>query len=505
MTRSSESRPRRAFTAEFKADAVRLASTTRRIESVRALVRRALDGGEPFVWSVSMLRRERFPVSYTSFEDAAMIFTHVVAHRSPLPARSRARSFAVAFAAFAFVACSDTATRDDSGLADGGPIDASGSDASAGDTGLNDGSAGDAAIDAGLASLAERMDEVMAPAFATTPASLDQCVGGVAVVVTSTESRIGGWGATTLGGMTAPDARTFFQVGSLTKVFTGVAMARQVEAGAFSLETPADMLLGADLDEARTDWPTMGALITHHAGLPAFPANLVDRNGDGRRDPGIDPRSPAAGYSRVDLRNELMAWTPHGSEAYLYSNVGIGVVGLALQDSLGLTNQHDTLRRLLADDLGMRETFGEVAAIPDSARARLATGHLVEDTRRVVGIPGQMGVLASAGEVVTTAADMQRWLRALTGLESTLLAAAVSRATTRMAEGPEGRGMGYAVEIEDVDGVTRYRKGGNTSSYGAYLLWSTSPAVGVAVMTNCGGFRRVVTLAEELYDTAAPR
>lgn len=37
------------------------------------------------------------------------------------------------------------------------------------------------------------------------------------------------------------------------------------------------------------------------------------------------------------------------------------------------------------------------------------------------------------------------------------------------------------------------------------LLWSTSPAVGVAVMTNCGGFRRVVTLAEELYDVTDQR
>jgi CubicO group peptidase (beta-lactamase class C family) len=452
-----------------------------------------------------MLRGEGFPASFFFVEDAAMISTPVVACRSAVRARSRARPFAAAFAAFVFVACSDAATRDDSGIADGGPIDAGGWDASGSDAGLNDGSAGDAAIDAGVASLAERMNGVMAPAFAATPASLDQCVGGVAVVLTPTESHIGSWGATTLGGTTTPDATTLFQIGSLTKVFTGVGMARQVEAGAFSLDTPADVLLGADLAEARTTWPTMGALITHHAGLPAFPANLVDRNGDGRRDPGIDPRSPAAGYSRVDLRNALTAWMPPAGDTYLYSNVGIGMAGLALQDSLGLTRHHDTLRRLIADDLGMGDTFGEVAAIPDSARARLATGHVVEGMRRVAGIPGQMGVLASAGEVVTTAEDMERWLRALTGLEVTPLAAAVARASTRLAEGPEGRGMGYAIEIEDVGGVTRYRKGGNTSSYGAYLLWSTSPAVGVAVMTNCGGFRRVVTLAEELYDTAAPR
>jgi CubicO group peptidase (beta-lactamase class C family) len=433
-----------------------------------------------------------------------MIYADVTAHRSSSLARSRTLPFAAVCAAFAFVACSDTAGRDDSGVAEAGLPDASSLDASADDADGFDGSASDAATDAGVVSLAERMNEVMAPAFSATPESLEQCVGGVAVVLTPTESRIGGWGATALGGTTAPDATTLFQLGSLTKVFTGIALARQVEAGAFSLDTPADALLGADLADARATWPTMDALITHHAGLPAFPANLVDRNGDGRRDPGIDPRSPAAGYSRVDLRSELMAWTPPAGDAYLYSNVGIGIAGLALQDSLGLTSHHDTLRRLITDDLGMSDTFGEVSAIPDSARTRLATGHVVEGVRRVAGIPGQMGVLASAGEIVTSAEDMERWLRVLTGVESTPLAPAVARATTRLAEGPDGRGMGYAIEVEEVGGVTRYRKGGNTSSYGAYLLWSTSPPVGVAVMTNCGGFRRVVTLAEDLYVVAAP-
>jgi hypothetical protein len=62
--------------------------------------------------------------------------------------------------------------------------------------------------------------------------------------------------------------------------------------------------------------------------------------------------------------------------------------------------------------------------------------------------------------------------------------------------------MGYAVEIEESAGRVRYRKGGNTSSYAAYLIWSTSPPVGVALLTNCGGFMRVVDLAAALHDAA---
>lgn len=358
--------------------------------------------------------------------------------------------------------------------------------------------------------LAARADAIASPAFTPNPMDLTQCVGGAAVIITPDETFLGGWGATELGGSTAPGDDTLFQIGSVTKVFTGLAAARLVDEGTITLDTTPGAMLAADLRDAVPAWPTLRALLTHHAGLPAFPANLVDRDGDGMRDPGLDPRSPAAGYGRGDLRASLAGFVAPPEAPYSYSNVGIGLAGLALQDQLALTNYDATLRRLVTDDLAMRDTWGEVAAIPAEARARLATGHTVRGAERVPGILGQMGVLASAGEIVTTPADMARFLRAVVGLDATPLTGAISRATTSLASAPPGSTMGYAVEIETSDGITLYRKGGNTSSYGAYVMWSTEPAVGVAVLTNCGGFMRVIEVAEALHaaartaDTTAP-
>jgi hypothetical protein len=62
--------------------------------------------------------------------------------------------------------------------------------------------------------------------------------------------------------------------------------------------------------------------------------------------------------------------------------------------------------------------------------------------------------------------------------------------------------MGYAIEIDSSEGLVRYRKGGNTSGFTAYVVWSTAPAVGVAVLTNCGGFMRAVALADALHAAA---
>jgi hypothetical protein len=90
----------------------------------------------------------------------------------------------------------------------------------------------------------------------------------------------------------------------------------------------------------------------------------------------------------------------------------------------------------------------------------------------------------------------------LTRLEPTPLDGAIARASAPLAEGPAGRAMGYAIEVETSGGVVLHRKGGNTSSYGAYLVWSTVPPVGVAVLTNCGGFSRVAELALALHEDA---
>jgi CubicO group peptidase (beta-lactamase class C family) len=147
------------------------------------------------------------------------------------------------------------------------------------------------AIDASALALA--LEALVGPAFAANPSSAAQCVGGVTVVVTPAAELVRGWGALALGGGAVPDGATLFQVGSLSKLFTGLGLARRVEEGALSATTSVGALLAADLRGARSSWPTMGALISHHSGLPVFPANLADRDGDGTRDPDIDPRSPA--------------------------------------------------------------------------------------------------------------------------------------------------------------------------------------------------------------------
>jgi D-alanyl-D-alanine-carboxypeptidase/D-alanyl-D-alanine-endopeptidase len=362
----------------------------------------------------------------------------------------------------------------------------------------------DASADASQAvDLAMLADQVMNSAIDADPMNTARCPAAMVVVVTSASRLVRGYGAAQRASAQRPDEHSLFQIGSITKMFTGIAVARRIADRALAADASAGALLAPDLAAAPIAWPTMEALLTHHSGMPVFPANLADRNGDGARDPDIDARSPATGYNRAHLRAALDAWTPPPSPTYLYSNLGVGVAGLALQDHLGVSDYHSALRRLVTDTLEMRETWGEAAAIDSDAQARVVQAYAAAGAGRAPGVLGQMGVLASAGEIVTSGADMATLLEALTGLRSTPLDAAITLATTPRASGPDGRSMGLAIEIEDRARGPVFRKGGNTSSYTAYVLWSRAPSVGVAVLTGCGGFMRVVSLAEALYEGAA--
>ncbi len=345
----------------------------------------------------------------------------------------------------------------------------------------------------------ELVDQVMAPAIAPdAPDDQDTCVGAVVAVLTPEHADVLGYGATVAGGAIRPDGDTLYQIGSVSKVYTGLALARLVAQGQLAADAPAVTYLGADLQPPLTGSQfSLAELISHRAGFPTMPSNLVDRDLDGQRDPAIDPLSPAAGYTRADLRRYLDDFRPGAppGTAYVYSNVGIGLAALALEDHLGIAGYHDVLRGLVTDDLGMTDTWGEVGRLDTAAVARVAHGYALDGDGRVAGYPAQMGALAGAGEIVTSADDLLLLLAATTGETSTALDAAIDLAITPLAARADGGEVGFAVEVDNDAGGALYSKGGNTPSFSAYVRFRREPRQAVAVMTSCGNFQRVKDLA----------
>lgn len=346
--------------------------------------------------------------------------------------------------------------------------------------------------DAGTSLLA-LMDDAMDQAVDAHATVGTRCPNAMAVVVTTRQTLVRGYGVVATGSTSPPTGSTLFQVGSLTKVLTGLALAQLEQTGQLRGTDTAKAHLAADLaDVLPATTPTLHALVSHTAGLPNYPNNL------GSADGGINTLSPASEYSREAFRTFLETWTPLSPE-FRYSNLGFGLLGVILTDATGAASYHQAMRALVTGPLDMKDTWGQISAVPPSLLSQCAQGHY-SNRGWFDGSLADMGVLAGAGEAATTGDDMAKVLRALTGVEVSPLEAAIVHTMAPLATASTGRDVGHALNIEHRVGGDVFSKDGFTQSYSAFLMFSRSPAVGVAVMTGCGKPYPVESVASGLFE-----
>ena len=187
-------------------------------------------------------------------------------------------------------------------------------------------------------------------------------------------------------------ATGIYQIGSVTKVFTGLLLAREVVEGALSLDQPVSDLL-PELAAVPAGSATLGSLASHTSGLPRLPPGLWRKAlGTGRRDPYADIDGPAlvAALRGVRLRR------PGGPAAY--SNLGYGLLGHALAVHRA-TTYDAAVRDRITGPLGMADT----GCVPTD-QSRVVPG----TTRRGKPHPVAWGfdALAGAGALWSTVDDL---------------------------------------------------------------------------------------------------
>jgi len=350
--------------------------------------------------------------------------------------------------------------------------------------------------DAGTSPVSALLQQHVGSVVSSAPTDPMRCANAVAVVVTPVERRVVGFGARSASDPRPPDEHSVFQLGSVTKLLTGLALARLVTTGGAQPGDAVPSHLKSDLSGALLPrGPSLLALTTHTAGFPSMPDNLR-RLPDG----GIDPSSPAGGYDRADLAAYLQGWTPLDG-GYRYSNLGTGLLAIALEDSLDAGSYEGALRSLVTGPLGLEDTFGQVAALDADAGARLVEGHASRQGRWWPARPAEMGVLAGGGEALTTGADLARLLAALSGVERGPLEDAVALAFTPVVELSATQHIGYGVVVEHRDGGDVFLKAGNTPSFSAFIVAQRAPSpLGVAVVAGCGQPFPVDEVALRLFD-----
>ena len=217
-----------------------------------------------------------------------------------------------------------------------------------------------------------------------------------AAVVADGETVMDGWAADG----PRPDATTMFEIGSITKAFTGVLLADMHLRGELDLDDPLSRHLDGPLPAWREREPTLIELATHRSGLPNTPRPLARRElgfalGFGEADPWSDV--DAARYAEL-LRATRPRRVPGGRMRY--SSIGFGLLGDALASAADRPFEELLHERVLAP-LGMHAT----TLSPSGATIQ---GH----SRRGRPRPPIEDLMPAAGSLRSNVAEMSSLLRA---------------------------------------------------------------------------------------------
>jgi len=285
----------------------------------------------------------------------------------------------------------------------------------------------------------------------------------VAAVAPGTEV-LKGYGRIAKDAPARPTADTVYEIGSVSKVFTGVLLASMARDGLVKLEQPVSGLLPESVRMPKGERAiTLLDLATHASGLPRMPDNFAPK----------DPKHPYVDYSAelmyAFLSGHALRRQP-GAE-YEYSNLGMGLLGHALAREAG-KGYEDLLHERITGPLGMTST---VVALGDEMRARLAPGHDARGTR----VPSwDIPTLAGAGGIRSTARDMLRFLKANLADEGAVPEACAAARGVRF-EGSARIGLGWHVQPNGY-----HWHNGQTGGYHAFLALDAGEGAGVVVLSN---------------------
>ena len=203
-------------------------------------------------------------------------------------------------------------------------------------------------------------------------------------------------------GQEAPGGRivgsdTEFEIGSATKVFTGLMLADMVVKGEVALQTTlAELLPGVSLS-ASAQRVTLLQLSTHTSGLPRLPSDLSE---------GEDKTDPYAHYTRERLLASLETLEVAPSATSQYSNYGVGLLGEALAIHQGTTYPELLAERVLVP-FGLESASFKVAGAEKPER--LTDGYMSGELTPHWSLPS----LAGAGGLRMSMDDLLKLLGAL--------------------------------------------------------------------------------------------
>lgn len=306
-------------------------------------------------------------------------------------------------------------------------------------------------------------------------------VAGIAVaVVRGDDTRYFFFGLSDVASAKPVTAETIFEIGSITKTFTGTLLALAVQDGAVKLDTPVQKLLpeAVHVPKWHEQEITLLDLAAHRSGLPRMPGNWAP----------ADERTPYVDYTAPMLYDFLERHTLRRApgEAYEYSNVATALLGHALALKAGRDYEALVRERILSP-LGM--ATAHIRSSP-AQLALLAQGYASEaaaESRKLAERDRwDFDVFAPAGALRANITDMAKYLRANIAPDETPLGRAMRFAQEpRYTANPRlAIGLGWHLLTQTASGQPVTWHNGQTGGYHSMLAFDAARKEGVVLLSN---------------------
>ena len=258
---------------------------------------------------------------------------------------------------------------------------------------------------------------------------------------------------------------TRFNIGSIGKTLTGVAVMQLVERGKIALDAPvASYLEGFP----HGDGITVHHLLSHTSGMANY-MNHPDYRARMARIRSIGDALPLV------LDQELVFDAP--GERFSYSNSGIVLLGAIIEKVTGKPYE-EHLREAVLAPAGMHDTGINYW---DEVVENRAVGYTRHPSGRFTSTVYQVPPALSDGGLETTVLDLLKFDRALYG--DTLL----SEASKKRMFTPNLQGYGYCWGIRETDGHRSVGHGGGAPGVSASFQRYLDDDVTIIVLSNYSG------------------
>jgi CubicO group peptidase (beta-lactamase class C family) len=278
------------------------------------------------------------------------------------------------------------------------------------------------------------------------------------------------YGETKAGNGQLPDNKTIYEIGSMTKSFTGIILARAILDKKIKPEDDISKYLKGSFPNLSYKGTPIRIkdLANHTSGITRIFPNMWER-------PSYDSLNPLFNYSRQLLYEGLhkMKMDTLPGKIYSYSNMAVALLGTILEDAYG-QDYFSLVSKNILKPYQMRDTRIDIGSLPSG---RIAWPH--NPQRQPVPL-WDLGEVPAMGALRSTTADLVNYINANNA--ETNPAIKLSHQRT-FGTDQEGMGLNWFIHSSP-DGYRILEHGGGTGGSRSSLDCFPQLNAGLVILTN---------------------